>query len=222
MFRKKKYLLILITLLVTFLSIIIVNAQEVSTEISKTPPVITSLLKITSAPPYYYGDIINAEFLTHISTTDQRNNESRKVIGIDTDVLISNKSEEHEVLKRNFTRYTYKFSGRLTSIMAYVSCLTDAINYFQMIWGYGEDGNEHCLLQYPIGSIVSKPKDKSKDYLILEYDFSKNTNDVFKIRYYACEMLNTDSSVIQYGESLICEEDELCHSRNNRIDDILN
>lgn len=63
MFRKKKYLLILITLLVTFLSIIIVNAQEVSTEISKTPPVITSLLKITPAPPYYYGDIINAEFI---------------------------------------------------------------------------------------------------------------------------------------------------------------
>ncbi len=62
MFRKKKYLLILITLLVTFLSIIIVNAQEVSIEISKTPPVITSPLKITPAPPYYYGDIINAEF----------------------------------------------------------------------------------------------------------------------------------------------------------------
>ena len=62
MLKKKKYLLVIIILLVTFLSIIIVNAQEVSIEISKTPPVVTSPLKITPAPPYYYGDIINAEF----------------------------------------------------------------------------------------------------------------------------------------------------------------
>lgn len=169
-----------------------------------------------------FEKMIHSKFLTNISTINNRNEESRELIEADTDVLLSKKSEEHEVLKRKFTRYTYKFSGKLSSIMAYVSCLTDAINYFQMVWGYDEEGNEHCLLKYPIGSIVSKSKDKSKDYLVLEYDFSKNTNDIFKIRYYACEMLNTDSSIIQYGESMLCDEKELCFSRNNRIDDILN
>jgi|SaaInlV_100m_DNA_2_1039680.scaffolds.fasta_scaffold04730_7 hypothetical protein len=170
---------------------------------------------------------LSAEFLTNLSITnndnssDKMTNETRKLIKPDVGVLVSKKSEQHEVINRTFTRYTYKFSGELTSIMAYVSCITDTINYFQMIWGY-DDNKEHCLLQYPIGSIVSKIKDKSKDYLILEYDFSKNTNDIFEIKYYVSEMLNTNSSIIQYGESILCDEDELCHSRNNRIDDILN
>lgn len=167
--------------------------------------------------------MLGAEFLTNLSTkTNDSNNETRKLINPDTSVLISEESEEHEVLNRKFTRYSYKFGGNLTSIMAYVSCITDAIKYFQMIWGYDEDGDEHCLLQYPIGSIVSKPEDKSKDYLILQYDYSKNTNDKFKIKYFISEMLDTNSSVIEYGESKLCEEDEICHSRNNRIDDILN
>ena len=51
---------------------------------------------------------------------------------------------------------------------------------------------------------------------------TKNTNDDFKIKYFISEMLDTSSSVIQYGESMLCGEDEICHSRNNRIDDILN
>lgn len=167
--------------------------------------------------------VLGAEFLTNLSTkTNDSNNETRKLINPDPDVLVSKESEEHEVLNRKFTRYVYKFGGNLTSIMAYVSCITDAINYFQMIWGYDEDGNEHCLLKYPIGTIVSKPEDKSKDYLILQYDYSKNTNDKFKIKYFISEMLDTNSSVIQYGESKLCEENEICHSRNSRIDDILN
>jgi hypothetical protein len=181
---------------------------------------------VSSNRSYYFFDILEnilgAEFLTVLSVRDSNNNEKRRSILIDDKVLKSKKSEEHCVLKRDFTRYTYKFEGSLTSIMAYVSCITDTINYFQLIWGYDEDGNEHCLLEYPIGTIVSKPSDKSKDYLILEYNYTKNTNDEFKIKYYACEMLNSDSSVIQYGDSMICEEDELCYSRNNRIDDILN
>jgi hypothetical protein len=166
-------------------------------------------------------DILNAEFITNVVSVNN-GSENRKPIVVDPDVLLNQSEEEHEVLNRKFTRYSYKFGGNLTSIMAYVSCITDAIKYFQMIWGYDEDGDEHCLLQYPIGSIVSKPEDKSKDYLILQYDFSKNTNDDFKIKYFISEMLDTRSSVIQYGESMLCGEDEICHSRNNRIDDILN
>jgi hypothetical protein len=106
-------------------------------------------------------------------------------------------------------------------VIAYVFLLETAIEFFSMIWGYDEDGNEHNLLKYPVGSIVSKPGDKSKDYLVLDLDYSKNASTP-EIRYNICEMLYTKkSSVINYGEVSTERESNLCWSRTGRIDDIL-
>jgi hypothetical protein len=105
--------------------------------------------------------------------------------------------------------------------MAYVSYLEDAINFFSEIWGYNEDGTEVCLLKYPIGTIVSKPSDKSTDYLVLDYKYKKLDGKYF-IHFVTSEMLNNKGSVITYGEIYTFIESELCYSRNSRIDDILN
>jgi hypothetical protein len=105
--------------------------------------------------------------------------------------------------------------------MAYISYLEDAINFFSEIWGYNEDGTEVCLLKYPIGTIVSLSKDKSTDYLVLEYKYRKLDGKYF-IDFIASEMLNNKGSVITYGETYTFRESELCYSRNSRIDDILN
>ena len=137
-------------------------------------------------------------------------------------IVSSKKEETHKLLEKEYTRFTYDFSGKLTHVIAYISCIEDTIAYFEKIWGYDEKGNEHCLLKYPIGSIVSTTKDKSKDYLVLDYSYEKDTNDNYFVDYHCCEMLNTNSPIIQYGESNLYYEDELCFSRNNRIDDILN
>jgi hypothetical protein len=137
--------------------------------------------------------------------------------------IVSGKKEEtHKLLEKEYTRFTYDFSGKLTHVIAYISCIEDTISYFEKIWGYDEEGREHCLLKYPIGSIVSTTKDKSKDYLVLDYSYEKDTNDNYFVNYQCCEMLNTNSPIIQYGDSNLYYEDELCFSRNNRIDDILN
>jgi hypothetical protein len=138
------------------------------------------------------------------------------------DKVIESKEEDtHMVFEKEYIRYTYHFAGKLGSIMAYVSYLEDAINFFSEIWGYNEDGSEVCLLKYPIGTIVSLHKDKSTDYLVLEYKYRK-LDGKYSIDFIASEMLNNKGTIITYGEIYTFRESELCYSRNSRIDDILN
>jgi hypothetical protein len=152
-----------------------------------------------------------------------RDQKSEKIMDITfNDTVIETKEENtHMVYEKEYIRYTYHFAGKLGSTMAYVSYLEDTINFFSEIWGYNEDGTEVCLLKYPIGTIVSLPKDKSTDYLVLDYKYRKLDGKYF-IDFIASEMLNNKGSVITYGEIYTFRESELCYSRNSRIDDILN
>jgi hypothetical protein len=128
----------------------------------------------------------------------------------------------HKVFDKEYMRLEYYFSGKLSSIMAYVCLLETSIEYFSMIWGYDEDGNEYNLLKYPIGNVVSPADDKSKDYLILDYKFIRNGAQ-FVVGYVACEMFaDKNSPIVKYGPVKSFSEDKLVWSRNNRIDDILN
>jgi len=138
------------------------------------------------------------------------------------DTVIESKEEiTHLVFEKEYIRFTIHFAGKLGSIMAYISYLEDTINFFSEIWGYKEDGTEVCLVKYPIGTIVSLPKDKSTDYLVLDYKYRKLDGKYF-IDFISSEMLNNKGSVITYGEIYTFRESELCYSRNSRIDDILN
>ena len=152
-----------------------------------------------------------------------RDQKSEKIMDITfNDTVIESKEENiHLVFEKEYIRFTYHFAGKLGSIMAYVSYLEDTINFFSQIWGYNEDGSEVCLAKYPIGTVVSLPKDKSTDYLVLEYKYRKLDGKYF-IDFIASEMLNNKGSVITYGEIHTFRESELCYSRNSRIDDILN
>ena len=147
----------------------------------------------------------------------------RKVYDIAfNDTVIESKSEDkHMVYEKEYIRYTYNFAGKLGSIMAYISYLEDTINYVSEMWGYNEDGSEVCLLKYPIGTIVSLPEDKSKDYLVLDYSYNK-LDGKYYIDFVVSEMMNSKGAVIKYGEIYTFNESQLCYSRNSRIDDILN
>ena len=152
-----------------------------------------------------------------------RDQKSEKIMDITfNDTVIESKEENiHLVFEKEYIRFTYHFAGKLGSIMAYVSYLEDTINFFSQIWGYNEDGSEVCLAKYPIGTVVSLPKDKSTDYLVLEYKYRKLDGKYF-IDFIVSEMLNNKGSVITYGEIYTFRESELGYSRNSRIDDILN
>ena len=152
-----------------------------------------------------------------------RDQKSEKIMDIifNDNVIESKEEITHLVFEKEYIRFTYHFAGKLGSIMAYVSYLEDTINFFSQIWGYNEDGSEVCLAKYPIGTVVSLPKDKSTDYLVLEYKYRKLDGKYF-IDFIVSEMLNNKGSVITYGEIYTFRESELGYSRNSRIDDILN
>ena len=196
----------------------------------------------------YINDIPTLTFRLSFSVTKNRIGEFKKLLqrfmeeGVETKVSIisdprisevlrdmrpnceiSEFSEiEHIVNNREFIRTSYTFNGELTSIIAYVSIIEEAIAFFEMIWGYDEDGNEYNLLKFPISSIVTLDGNKSQDYLVLDYKYTKDTNGVRTIRFSVVEMIDNNKSIIKYGKSMTFDESRLGYSRNNRIDNILN
>ena len=139
-----------------------------------------------------------------------------------TDKIIDSKdSTNHLVKEKEFTRFIYTFHGKLSQIIAYVTVLEDTIKFFEKIWGYDETGKEYCLVNYPIGSVCSMKKDKSSDFVVLDYEYSIvfGSHD---IHYKVAKMIwNEKSPVVQYGEVILAVDNDLCFSRNNRIDNIL-
>jgi hypothetical protein len=144
-------------------------------------------------------------------------------IKINHDIVLSKEETIHSLYNRNFIRYSYNFKGLVSEIIAYSTMIEDTINYFSLIWGYDEEGNEHCLLKYPIGSIVSMNNDKSRDYLVVDYNYSMFNNKEYRIGYVISEILtDPKSAILRYGVNKIEHDNTLCFSRNDRIDNILN
>jgi hypothetical protein len=175
----------------------------------------TKLLTISNSPESSVGRKHNFDYLTQDYTN------IRDII-LDEEILGKYYTQNHKILNRTFIKYTYDFNNRLTDIICTLSYIEDTIEFFQLIWGYDEEGNEICLLDFPVGSVVSKNNDKSKDFLVIEYLYKK-VNSKFNIEYIVSEIIyDSKSPIIKYGESFIINKDEICHSRNNRIDNILN
>jgi len=142
------------------------------------------------------------------------------------DLLVDKKEStmDHSINNREYIKYDYDLTGKLTSIIGYLTLLEDAIEFYQKIWGYSEDGSEIKLIKYPIGSIVSLLPDKSTDYLVVDYDYFYDniSKDCYKIRYLISKMIYDESPVIKYDKSILSNEYELSYSRNDRIKNILN
>jgi hypothetical protein len=166
-------------------------------------------------------DKVSGEVENKVIYVDQSNNEKMTDV-IFTDGVISEKEViEHTIFDKTYLRYDYKFKGKLSSIMAYIMFLEDTIEIFSGIWGYDESGSEHQLTKFSIGDIVCKSNDKSHDYIILDYLPHKTGYKKFILDYEVCKMI-TNGQIIQYSQPEIVVESNLCWSRDNRIDDILN
>ena len=164
---------------------------------------------------------LGTKFIVDHYNENRFNNSTIKDIEI-SDSIYTSSSEVHEIWNRKFVRFTYNFNCHFTSVMCYISYLTDAIDYVAMLWGYNEDGEEIKLLKHNIGDIVSPIDDKSKDLIILDYKFTKRNNEKI-IDYVLSELIgDKKSSVIKYNNILTLSESKLAFSRNNRIDNILN
>lgn len=170
-----------------------------------------------------FWDIFNnwhdEKVLNEVVYVDTQNNKKFYTISVNDDVISSKKETPHNILNKEYIKYTYNFKGKLSSIMAYVMFLEDAIDIFSKLYGYTEDGQEINLAKFQIGSIVSKIDDKSKDYLVVDISPQK-VGLKFYIDYHITEVL-TIGDIIRYGATQKVTDKEICFSRNSRIDDIL-
>lgn len=139
------------------------------------------------------------------------------------DVIHSKNELTHSFMNRNYKKIQYNLKGKVSSIIAYVQAIKNTIQFFGMIWGYTEEGEEICLLKYTIGSIVSPLNDKSKDVLVVDYQYNKLSNNKFTIDYEVYEILSNEKSpTIEYGNKSILTEKEITLSRNAQVNSILN
>lgn len=147
---------------------------------------------------------------------------------------------EHTVYNNEMVRITYIWKNPLIAMMV-STIIEDAIKFFEIMWEYTEDGEEKCLIKYPIGSIVSRKGNKGIDYMVNSYEFVRpNTYITYNASkpYLGTDMIAIDkptilyditciesdikSSVIRYGESCIVSEEDIGPSRTNSLNIILN
>lgn len=126
---------------------------------------------------------------------------------------------DHLVFNKEYVKFIYDFRGTLSSIMMYVTFLEDTIEVFSKIWGYDEMGNEHQLSKFKIGDIISIKGNASDDYLIVDFHIEKGYNSM-KFDYEISKIINM-GQILQYEKSEVASENNICWSRNSRIDDIL-
>lgn len=137
-------------------------------------------------------------------------------------VAKSVKKTDHTILKKKFARFEYSFHGEASSVMAYVALLEQSMEFLSAIWGYTEDGEEQCLLDFVVGDIVSPVKDLSRDMLVIDYEY-RRVGTEYIVNYMVCEMLHLEGSpVVRYGETAVFGKGGITWSRNGRIDQILN
>jgi hypothetical protein len=174
-------------------------------------------------------EIFNKRLKVNFSTKSSFSKQNREWVGepiitdinINADNIYNIEKTAHSLSNTPYIRYSYYFTGDIYEIIAYVTYLEDSLNICSMLWGYDEKGNEHDLLKYKIGSIVCVLPDKSKDYIVLDYHFNIVDNNI-KISYIVSELIFNNTPVIKYGKSTTLVDEDICFSRNNRIDDILN
>ena len=170
-----------------------------------------------------FFDIFNKITENGIENFVYHSTKEHRQIKFTEDVVYSKTELTHTFMNRNYRKMKYTFIGRVSSIIAYVQALKNTIEFFGMIWGYTEEGEELCLLKYPVGSIVSPKKDKSKDVLVVDYQYIKSKSNKYFINYEVYEILsNEKSSILKYGNKSILSEEELCLSRTSQVNSILN
>lgn len=144
----------------------------------------------------------------------------------------------HTVYNNEMVRVVYNFNNPLSAMLV-STIIEDAISFFGMMWGYTEKGEEQCLIKYPIGSIVSKSSLKNVDYMVNNYEFVRPNCIVTHVStkpYHShvvitkptilydivCIENDIKSPIIRYGDSCIISEGDICASRTNNLNIILN
>lgn len=114
-------------------------------------------------------------------------------------------TSEHTLDNKEYTRFEYKLSGHLISVMSYDKYINTAKEIFK----------EYSNVEFQINSIVSTKDDRSRNYLVKNYKFISN-----KISYILIEIVNIDT-IISYGDEILVNPISICNNRDIKISEIL-
>lgn len=117
------------------------------------------------------------------------------------------KEVEHTLNKKDYLRLEYSINGKISSIIMYDKFISTTNDIFNMM----------INMSFEVGSIVSTKDDKGKNYIVKNYKFRNN-----ELRYTLIEILENSSPIIKYGDEITLRKEEVCASRDNRIEQILN
>lgn len=140
-------------------------------------------------------------------------------IEVSHSIVSQKKQEDHIINQQEYTKFTYLFSGKLCSIMAYVMFLEDSIDIFSQIWGQDEAGKDKALTKFVTGDIVNKKGNSQDDYLVTAL-VPRKTGSKFIIDYSISKMI-TKGQILYWDQSEVYKEEALISSRDARINDIL-
>lgn len=163
--------------------------------------------------------LLEEEFVGYTYFLNNRNEEIINDFKLNKNIINSIFEIDHQILNVDYIRYEYRFSGLIQEIMAYVMYLEDAMNFFQKIWKYDENGKEIHLIKYPIGTLVTLNND-SDDYLVVDYKYIK-LDGIYHIDYILSKILYI-GTIIKYSDAIISKETDISYSRNYRINEIFN
>lgn len=155
-----------------------------------------------------YNEIINIVKSIPVATNSISNDKSKRTLDTKS-LIIKEKVTEHSIYKEDYLLYDIEVEGLLGDIMLYIKQIEDAINFLSK------------KPKFNIHEVVSLPNDRSMDYLIVDYIYTKVLN-TYNIDYKITEIISNDAEdVIRYGSTKIVDEESLTWSRTSRIDEVI-
>lgn len=151
----------------------------------------------------------------------------------ETDLNFSTcKKVEHITGGVEFIKFTCIFNKTpLVNCIGLVQLMKDAIDIIGNFYQFDKNGNEICLIQFPVGSIVST-KDSNSDFFVESVEFiRKNTNlyNAYKFQdsdqlliYHLLKIEKTNTQAIIFSDISICPSYSIKPNRGVQIDSLLN
>ena len=155
-----------------------------------------------------YNEILNIVKSIPVATSSISNDKSKR--NLDTNsVKVKEKVTEHSIYKEDYFLYDIELEGLLGDIMLYIKQIEDALNFLSK------------KPMFKIHDVVSLPNDRSMDYLVVDYIYTKVAN-TYSIDYKIAEIISSEAEdVIRYGSTKITDEKSLTWSRTQRIDEVI-
>jgi hypothetical protein len=193
-----------------------------------------------SSNPYYDNNKISTEFIFDFSFSILESgieffNKIKKSMfnytiknkvildNISKDINLENinidfKENKQKFKNKNYVKYSYKLKGEISDVMTFYTLIKRTLYFYELAWGIDSDGKEGLLLKFKIGDVVILNNNTNVDMIVVDYIF--DTLEDFKIKYVTEDIIDKGSYILYQNKNAYSEQ-KLNHSRNNKLQILL-